>query len=119
MLVATRDLPQCRARPTYNLLLFSGPMTAFMAPFVEEKSVNYLKYHLDLAAWVLPGELNTTKNCAGCNEGLTTMPGETTYEALPFLVPLTARSAQFVAKKPVKSSEIPHRSKRRGCFQVS
>ena len=39
MFVATRDLPQCRVRPRCSLLLFSGPLTALMAPFVEEKSV--------------------------------------------------------------------------------
>ena len=35
-----------------------------------------MKYQLDLAAWVLPGELNAMKNCARCYEGLATLSGE-------------------------------------------
>jgi hypothetical protein len=35
-----------------------------------------LKYHLDSAVWVLPGELNALKNCAHSNGVLTTMLGE-------------------------------------------
>ena len=31
---------------------------------------------LNPAACVDAGELNAMKNCAGCNEGLTTLPGE-------------------------------------------
>ena len=35
-----------------------------------------LKCHLDSEAWVLPGEINAMENCAGCNEGLTTLSDE-------------------------------------------
>jgi len=31
---------------------------------------------LDPVAWVYPGELNAMKNCAHCNWGLATLPGE-------------------------------------------
>ena len=36
----------------------------------------FLKYHLDPAAWVLPGKINATENCAHCNWGLITLSGE-------------------------------------------
>jgi len=32
-----------------------------------------LKYHLDPAAWVLPGKINAVENCAHCNCGLATL----------------------------------------------
>ena len=35
-----------------------------------------LKYHLDSAAWVLPGKINAIENCAHCNRGLTTLSDE-------------------------------------------
>ena len=34
-----------------------------------------LKCHLNLEPWVLPGEINAMKNCAGCNYGLATLSG--------------------------------------------
>ena len=37
---------------------------------------SHLKYHLNLEAWVIPGEMNATENCARCNEGLAAMSGE-------------------------------------------
>jgi len=37
---------------------------------------SHLKYNLDSAVWVLPGEINAMKNCVRCNGGLTTMLGE-------------------------------------------
>jgi hypothetical protein len=42
----------------------------------ENPGSGHLKCHLDSAAWVLPGEINAMENCAGCNEGLATLPGE-------------------------------------------
>ena len=35
-----------------------------------------LKCHLDLEAWVLPGEINAKENCAGYNEGPATLSSE-------------------------------------------
>jgi hypothetical protein len=35
-----------------------------------------MKHHLDPAAWVLPGKIIATENCARCNWGLTTLPGK-------------------------------------------
>ena len=51
-------------------------MTAHRAVFVVEKRVTVLKYHLDSAAWVLPGKINVMKNYAHCHSGLTTLSGE-------------------------------------------
>jgi hypothetical protein len=34
------------------------------------------KYLHDPAAWVLPGKINGTENCAHCNWGFTTLSGE-------------------------------------------
>ena len=35
-----------------------------------------LNYHLDPAAWVLPGKINAMENCARCDWGLTALSGE-------------------------------------------
>ena len=51
-------------------------MTARKAVFVVEKRSAVLKYHLDLAAWVLRGKINAMKNCAHCHWGLNTLSGE-------------------------------------------
>ena len=37
---------------------------------------SHLKFHLDPAAWVLPGKINAMENCARCNWGLAIPPGE-------------------------------------------
>ena len=43
---------------------------------MDEFGSNHLKYHLNLAAWVLSGVMNATESCARCFEGLGTMSGE-------------------------------------------
>ena len=45
-----------------------------------------LKYKLNPAAWVHPGKINATENCAHCNRGLTTLSGEVSVR---FNVPLS------------------------------
>ena len=42
----------------------------------EESGATDLKYHLDSAAWVLPGEIIALKNGAHSNGGPTTMLNE-------------------------------------------
>ena len=42
----------------------------------EKVKSSPLKYHLDPAAWVLPGKINAMENCAHCNWGHTTRSGE-------------------------------------------
>ena len=51
-------------------------MTTHRAVFVVEKRVGSLKYHLDPAAWVLPGKINALENCVHCHWGLTTLSGD-------------------------------------------
>jgi hypothetical protein len=46
-----------------------------------------LKYHLDSAVWVLPGELNAMKNCAQSNGRLTTTLGEVDVRFIVLLSP--------------------------------
>ena len=73
------------ANVQFNAVL--RPFDRTHGPVCGGKVGSITKYHLDLAAWVLPGELNKKKNCAGCNEGLTTMPGETNVRSIALLSP--------------------------------
>ena len=91
-----------------------------MAPFAEEKSVQLPEIPLDLKeAWVLPGELNTTKNCAGCIEGLTTMPGETNVRSIALLSPFDRAQRPVCGEKAGQVTLNTTSIQRRRCFQVS
>jgi hypothetical protein len=53
-----------------------SPFYRTQGPVLRKSQLNHLKYHLDPAAWVLPGEINAMNNLVHCNYGFTTMPGE-------------------------------------------
>jgi hypothetical protein len=54
-----------------------SPFDGAQGPVYGEKAgSSRLKCHLDLEAWVLPGEINAMENCAGCNEALAILSGE-------------------------------------------
>jgi len=66
----------------------SVPLTARKGPFIEEKSVKSpIKYHLDPAAWVLPGEINAMKSLVRCSGRLATMSGEVNVRFIALLSP--------------------------------
>ena len=77
-----------------------------------------MKCCLDPAAWILPGEINAMENCAGCNEGLATVPVEAACDSLLSGVALIAHKALFEEEKsgivPLNVASI----RRRGYFQV-
>ena len=74
-------------RSAYDTLPSSVYLTACNAPFVEESRSSHLKYHLDPAAWVIPGELNAMKNCARSNGGLATMSDEVSVRFIGLFSP--------------------------------
>jgi hypothetical protein len=43
---------------------------------LRKSQSSHRKYHLDPAAWVLPGEINAMKNLVHCSGILATMSGE-------------------------------------------
>ena len=54
-----------------------SPFDGAQDPVCREKAgSSRLKCHLGSAKWVLPGEIKAMENCAGCIEGLATLPGE-------------------------------------------
>ena len=59
-----------------------------------------LKCHLDSDAWVIPGEINAMKNCAGCYKGLATLLCEVDGRFIALLSPFDPRKTVFVVEKP-------------------
>ena len=58
-----------------------------------------LKYHLDSAAWVLPGKINAMRGCVRCNWGLPLLSGDLNLIFFVLSVSLTAGKAVFVGGK--------------------
>ena len=63
-----------------------------------------LKYHLDPAAWVLPGKINAMENCAHCNWGLTTL---TSVVNMRFIVLLSRIDRTQGRVRGGKVSQVP------------
>jgi hypothetical protein len=70
-----------------NLSRSSVTLTAFKGPVIEESQSSHRKYHLDLAAWVLPGEMKSMNNLVRCNCELATMSGEVNVRFIALLSP--------------------------------
>ena len=83
----------------------SVPLTARKGPFIEEKSASHRKYHLDPAAWVLPGEINAMKNLVHCSGILATMSGEVHVRFIALLSSFDRTQEPFIEEKSVKSPE--------------
>jgi len=62
------------------------------------------------AAWVLPGEFNAMKNCVLCKGKLTTMSGEINVRFIALLRPFEQTKSPFLEEKSVKSPEISAQS---------
>ena len=56
--------------------------------------------HHDSEAWVLPGEINAMENCAGCNEGLATLPGEVDVRFIALFSPFDRAQGPICGGKP-------------------
>ena len=60
-----------------RFIVLLSPFDRAQGPVCGEKAgSSRLKCLLNLAPWVLPGEINAMENCAGCNEGLATLSVE-------------------------------------------
>ena len=93
-----------------RFIVLLSPFDRAQGPVCGEKAgSSRLKCHLDSAVWVLPGEINAMENCAGCNEGLATLPGEVDARFIALLCLFDPRKTVFVEKSRVKSPEMPPR----------
>ena len=81
------------------IALFS-PFDRAQGPVCGEKAgSSRLKCHLDLEPLVLPGEINAMENCAGCNEGLATLPGEVGVRCIARLSPFDPAQGPVYGEK--------------------
>ena len=99
MLIVTGGLPHCRVRSTHDSSCSLVSLNAHRAVFVVEKRVTVLEYHLDSAAWVLPGKINAMKGCVRCYWGLPLLSGDLNLRFFVLSVSLTAGKAVFVGGK--------------------
>jgi hypothetical protein len=63
------------------------------------------KYHLDPAAWALPGEINAMNNRVHCDCKRPTMSSEVHVRFIALLSPFDRTQEPFIEEKSVKSPE--------------
>ena len=79
----------------------------------------FRKYHLDPAAWVLPGEVNAMKNLVHCNYGLAKMSGEVNVRFIALLSPFDrTQGPVYLGKKVSQVTGTITSIQQRGRFQV-
>ena len=97
-----------------------SPLDRTQKPFVLRKSQSsHLKYHLDPAAWVLPGKMNAMKNLVHCNCGLATMSGEINVRFIMLLNSFDSTQGPVYLRKVRQVTGNITSTQQRGCFQVS
>jgi hypothetical protein len=84
----------------------------------EKAGSSCLKCHLNSAKWVLPGEINAMKNCAGCYEGLDILMGEVDVRFIALLSPFDPRQDRFRGEKAGASRLKCHLDSACRFFQV-
>ena len=98
-LVVTRDLPHYRVRLTCASSHSLAPLTPRKNIFVVEKRVELTwKYHLDPAALVPPGKINSKKTAHIGTEDLSLCRIRSMCDSSYSWVSLTARKAVYVVK---------------------
>jgi len=66
----------------------------------EKAGSGHLKCHLDSAVWVFPSEINAMENCAGCYEGLATLPDEVNVRFIALLSLFDRAQGLVCGEKP-------------------
>ena len=77
-----------------------SPFDRAQGPVCGEKAgSSRLKWHLDSAAWVLPGEINATERCVDCYEGLATRTDEVNVRFMALLDLFTSAQSRVSGEK--------------------